>query len=396
MTPLRTLSLWPATLLAAMVLTLSACGGGDSPSTPSPLVPGVANAGQLKDATPINTVTLADLTAAVGAAGSKLPGAVPRYAVTSWRLTYVTSDGFGREVIASGLVSVPVKPDGARSPVLSYQHATIYKDAQAPSNQVAATEPPVVLASLGFIVVAADYVGYGASRGSQHPYLLSTPTAAVVMDLLTAARTWRQTQGVADNRQLFMLGYSEGGYTTLAAHRAMQASASPHLTQLVASVPGAGPYHVGVTLDAQLQRVRDESTALAALVSPGRLSKLGTTVRDEVRRLILRLVIPDDADVTFQSTFLDNFLADDAAAIDRDSNVHDWKPATPIRLFHGRDDQTVPYAASTRTLQAMQARGAGNTVTLTDCTATPASHLGCVAPYFSHALGQLAPLVRDL
>ena len=227
MTPLRTLSLWPAALLAAMVLTLSACGGGDSPSTPSPLVPGVANAGQLKDATPINTVTLADLTAAVGAAGSKLPGAVPRYAVTSWRLTYMTSDGFGREVLASGLVSVPVKPDGARSPVLSYQHATIYKDAQAPSNQVAATEPPVVLASLGFIVVAADYVGYGASRGSQHPYLLSTPTAAVVMDLLTAARTWRQTQGVADNRQLFMLGYSEGGYTTLAAHRAMQASAMP-------------------------------------------------------------------------------------------------------------------------------------------------------------------------
>ena len=396
MTPLRTLSLWPATLLAAMVLTLSACGGGDSPSTPSPLVPGVANAGQLKDATPINTVTLADLTAAVGAAGSKLPGAVPRYAVTSWRLTYMTSDGFGREVLASGLVSVPVKPDGARSPVLSYQHATIYKDAQAPSNQVAATEPPVVLASLGFIVVAADYVGYGASRGSQHPYLLSTPTAAVVMDLLTAARTWRQTQGVADNRQLFMLGYSEGGYTTLAAHRAMQASASPHLTQLVASVPGAGPYHVGVTLDAQLQRVRDESTALAALVSPGRLSKLGTTVRDEVRRLILRLVIPDDADVTFQSTFLDNFLADDTSAIERDSNVHDWKPEAPVRMFHGRDDQTVPYAASTRTLQAMQARGAGTTVTLTDCVATPASHLGCVAPYFSHALAQMAPWVRDL
>jgi pimeloyl-ACP methyl ester carboxylesterase len=396
MTPYRTLPLWPATLLAAMVLTLSACGGGDSPSTPVPLVPGVANAGQLKDATPVNTVTLADLTAAVGAAGSKLPGAVPRYAVTSWRLTYMTSDGFGREVLASGLVSVPVKPDGARSPVLSYQHATIYKDAQAPSNQVAATEPPVVLASLGYIVVAADYVGYGASRGSQHPYLLATPSAAAVMDLLTAARTWRQTRSLIDNGQLFLLGYSEGGYTTVAAHRALQTSASPHLAQLVASIPGAGPYHVGVTLDAQLQRVRDENAALAALVSPGRLSGQSTQVRNEVRRLILRLVIPDDADVTFQSTFLDNFLADDAAAIDRDSNVHDWKPAAPIRLFHGRDDQTVPYLASTRTLQAMQARGAGSTVTLTDCSATPASHTGCVVPYFNHALGQLAPLVRDL
>ena len=396
MTPYRTLTLWPATLLAAMVLTLSACGGGDSPSTPSPLVPGVANAGQLKDATPINTVTLADLTAAVGAAGSKLPGAVPRYAVTSWRLTYMTSDGFGRDVLASGLVSVPVKPDGARSPVLSYQHATIYKDAQAPSNQVAATEPPVVLASLGYIVVVADYVGYGASRGSQHPYLLATPSAAAVLDLLTAARTWRQSRNLNDNGQLFLLGYSEGGYTTVAAHRAMQDTASPHLAQLVASIPGAGPYHVGVTLDAQLQRVRDENAALAALVSPGRLSEQSTQVRNEVRRLIMRLVIPDDADVTFQSTFLDNLLADDTAAIERDSNVHDWKPVAPIRLFHGRDDQTVPYIASTRTLQAMQARGTGTTVTLTDCTATPATHLGCVAPYFSHALGQMAPLVRDL
>ena len=38
----------------------------------------------------------------------------------------------------------------------------------------------------------------------------------------------------------------------------------------------------------------------------------------------------------------------------------------------------------------------GSTVTLTDCNATPASHTGCVVPYFNHVLGQLAPLVRDL
>ena len=396
MIPSRRPALWPAIVLAATFLTLSACGDGDSPSTPVPVVPGVANGGQLKEATRINTVPLADLAAAVASGASKVAPATPLYPVTSYRLTYITSDGQGREVVASGLVSVPVKAAGARSPVISYQHATLYRNAQAPSNNVVASEPALVLASLGYIVVAADYVGYGASHASQHPYLLSTPSAAAVVDLLTAARTWRQTQGVADNGQLFLLGYSEGGYTTLAAHRALQNSASPHLAQLVASVPGAGPHHVGVTLDAQLQRVRDESTALAALVSPGLLSTLSTTVRDEVRRLILRLVIPDDADVTFQSTFLDNFLADDTSAIERDSNVHDWKPEAPVRLFHGRDDQTVPYAASTRTLQAMQARGAGSNVTLTDCTATPTSHLGCVAPYFSQALGQVAPLVRDL
>jgi pimeloyl-ACP methyl ester carboxylesterase len=215
------------------------------------------------------------------------------------------------------------------------------------------------------------------------------------MDLLTAASTWRRTSGVADNGQLFLVGYSEGGYATMAAHRALQATNSPHLRQLVSSIPGAGPYHVGVTMDLQLQRVRDENRLIAALVSPGLLRYLGSTVRNELRRLIMRLVIPDDADVTYQSTFLDNFLADDTGAIERDSNVHDWAPVAPVRMYHGRDDQTVPYAASQRALEAMQARGA-STATLTDCQATPSSHLGCVPPYFTFLMGHLAASARGL
>ncbi|MBK9985731.1 MAG: alpha/beta hydrolase [Betaproteobacteria bacterium] len=415
-----------ATLAVSVVLLLQGCGAGDSsPPEPSPLqaaiVPSsnttttspadstsrrllekplapdrvISGPGQLVSATLINTVAAADITAAVQG-HDKMPSALPVYAVTSYRLTYVTQDGYGTDVVASGLVSVPVKEPGSPSPVLSYQHATIFKDAQAPSNNVVPAEPTVILASLGFIVQAADYVGFGASKAGQHPYLLSAPTAAAVTDLLTAARTWRHNASVIDNGQLFLVGYSEGGYATIAAHRALQATNSSHLRQLVSSIPGAGPYHVGVTLDMQLQRVRDENVLIAGLISPGFLRYLGSKVRNEVRRLIMRLVVPDDADVTFQSTFLDNFLADDTSAIERDSNVHDWKPEAPVRMFHGRDDQTVPYAASTRTLQAMQARGAGTTVTLTDCVATPASHLGCVAPYFSHALAQMAPWVRDL
>ena len=418
-------SRWCATLLTvALVAALQGCGGGDgftpataagpASTTASSTVPPVddpasrrllepppdaervvSGPGQLVSATRINTLAAADITAAVQG-HDKMPTAHPVYSVTSYRLNYVTRDGRGNEVVASGLVSVPLKEPGSRSPLLGYQHATIFKDAQAPSNNVVPSEPTVILASLGFIVIAADYVGFGAAKAAQHPYLLSEPSAAAVTDLLTAARTWRHNAAVLDNGQLFLVGYSEGGYVTMATHRALQAGASIHRRQLVGSIPGAGPYHVGVTLDMQLQRVRDENAFIGGLISPGFLRYLGATVRNEVRRLILRLVIPDDADVTYQTTFLDNFLADDTAAIERDSNVHDWKPEAPVWMFHGRDDQTVPYAAATRTLQAMQARGAGPTVTLTDCAATPASHLGCVAPYFSHALGQMAPLVRDL
>ena len=97
----------------------------------------------------------------------------------------------------------------------------------------------------------------------------------------------------------------------------------------------------------------------------------------------------------FQTTFVDNFLADDTEAIERDSNVHDWKPATPVRLYHGRDDGTVPFAASTATLQAMQGRATPD-VALTECSATPSSHLGCVPTFFNFVIEQLAPVIRDL
>ena len=95
-------------------------------------------------------------------------------------------------------------------------------------------------------------------------------------------------------------------------------------------------------------------------------------------------------------TVLDNYLADDRAAIESLSDVYDWRPEVPVTLFHGRDDQTVSYLNASSTLQAMQARGAGNRVTLTDCTAQPAGHLQCALPYLQLMLDQFGKLARDL
>ena len=352
--------------------------------------------GELLSATRLGQITAAAITEATQVPGVRTPVVAAAYAVTTWRITYTTLDGQGRPVTASGLMALPDKAPGRASPVVSYQHGTIFYDAEAPTNAVTPDAPPVVMASLGAIVLAADYVGYGASKGVQHPYLLSAPTAAAVEDLLTAGLVWRTQNGVRGNGQLFLVGYSEGGYATLAAQRAIEQGNGPHRDMLVATVPGAGPYDVGVTLDLLLARVRDENRLLAALLSPGPLSNLGSSVRNEVRRALFRELVPGDADVSFQSTFIDNFLADDRQAIARDSDVHDWRPQRPVALFHGRDDRTVPYAVGARALQTMQAQGAA-AVSMTDCVASPTpDHLPCVAPYWQFMLGQLAPLVRDL
>ena len=217
-----------------------------------------------------------------------------------------------------------------------------------------------------------------------------------MVDFLTAAKTWRTQQGIADNQQLFMTGYSEGGYATMAAHRAMQTDNSAHLKNLRAVVPGAGPYNVQVTLDSLINVVRQENRLLGALISPGFLRYMGATTQREVRRALLRELTPEGADAVIDGKFLDNFLADDVDAMARDSNVHDWRPQLPVYLYHGRDDRTVPYTSSTSTLAAMQAQGAGNSVSLTDCPATPSSHIGCVPPFLGFVLSTIAPVAQDL
>ena len=395
-------------LLALVLAGLGACGGGGDDGSGSGTagmqqalaVPAATTAtigpGQLMSATLLQTVPLADLAAVLDSAPTL--GHRARYPVTTWRLTYVTRDGEGREVTASALAAVPVKPAGQRSPVMSWQHGTLFEDRRVPSNNQPLEEPAALMASLGYIVVAADYVGYGASKGVPHPYLMSAPTASAVVDLLTAAKTWRRTLGVPDNGQLFMAGYSEGGYATMAALRAMEAAGSPHLANLVGVSPGAGPYSVTATMDNMLALVRERSTFLRLVAWPGVLRSLSESTRSLLRELLLREAIPPEADVTLTSTFIDLYLSDDTAALDAVSNVHDWKPTFPVLMFHGRDDRTVGYDVATRTLSTQRSRGSVS-ASLTSCDAgagVPAGHLECVLPYFTFMLTAAQGAARDL
>ena len=384
-----------ALILTAAVF-LASCGGGGHDVTPAePNIAEVTGQGALVSVEALPSFSAQYFRDGLAAQNVIVPGAKPVYDVKAWRIRYMTLDGKGQPVEASGLIGVPVKNKGALSPVVSYQHGTIFKDALAPSNNLSATEPTLLMASMGYIAVAPDYVGYGASKGKEHPYLMATPTANAVVDLLTASRIWRQREGYASNGQLFLMGYSEGGYATVAAHRKIQSDNSIHLPQLVGSIPGSGPYHVGETMSVLLVRIRDQNPLIGGLLSPGLLKNLGATIRNEVRRQLVKALIPSDADITMDTTFIDYFLADDNAALDRDNNVHDWTPAKTVEMYHGKDDQTVPYSASTRTLQTMQTRGA-TSVNLTDCSALPAGHLECVPPYFDFALSSLKNKARDL
>ncbi|HTD03445.1 hypothetical protein [Undibacterium sp.] len=383
----------------AASLTIAGCGGGDSsnsgggqvvitdPSNP----PGP---GQFQAAVFIRTVSVGDVAAALPAGAAS--AFIPLYSVDTYKLTYTTTDSSGHSVTASGLAAIPRKASSLASPVLSYQHATAKTDAEAPSNHATPDEPAVLFASMGYLVSAADYVGYGASKGLPHPYLLAAPTAASVSDFITASARWRKSQAIADNGQLFFTGYSEGAYATIATLRFLTQNQTASSALPVTTFAGAGPYDVALTLNYLLAAVRQQNPALGALISPGFLRNLGANDRANLARLLLLAALGGQSNVSFDPTFLNNFLNDDTAAIASQSSVVDWTPQSPIVFFAGRDDTTVPYANTDSIVQAMSNRGAGALIQRIDCPAQPSEHLPCVSPFLVSDIARLGALAKGL
>ncbi|MFZ6771888.1 alpha/beta hydrolase family protein [Undibacterium sp. SXout7W] len=383
------------TLMSALV---AGCGGGSSNAPVTPVVtPDVANplgSGHFEAATFIKTVNVADVAAALP---TDVAAAVkPLYSVDTYKITYTTTDAAGRSVIASGLAAIPRKATSIASPVLSYQHATIKIDAGAPSNHATADEPAVLFASLGYLVSATDYVGYGASKGLPHPYLLATPTAVSVIDFMTATSRWRQMKAIADNGQVFLTGYSEGAYASMATLRLLTQNKTASTILPVSTYIGAGPYDVVLTLNATLDAIRKDNPILGALISPGFLKILGANDRANVRNLLLLSALGTQSDISFDPTFLDNFLNDDYSSITVQSNVYDWTPQSPIQFFHGRDDTTVPYANTDLAFHTMTKRVAPSLTELTDCPAKPSEHLACVPSFLINDITRLSAVARGL
>ncbi|MFN3785493.1 MAG: alpha/beta hydrolase family protein [Thiothrix sp.] len=398
----------------AMAL-LTACGGGGgttdtanatNPSnattsvnstlnavTPVPLPPRIINTrGALLDGKPLKTHDISANRAAANGAAKQIPALAPVYATTLYRLTYQTVDAQGQLTKASGVLVLPQKPAGSKSPLLSFQHGTIFYDREAPSNDLSATTPHNILASLGYVVAAADYVGYGESRGKAHPYLQREPSAAAVVDFLTAAHQWLAEHRFPLNEQLFLTDYSEGGYVTLAAQQALEAAGVP----ITASVAGAGPYDLQYTLDQLLssKAILASTRSALGLRRPEVAAKYPGKFDEALVDTLLYFLIPKNSDIKFDKTFLLDWMADDYVTM-RHNSVHDWQARAPTRLTHGRGDNTVPFGNSTRALESMRLRGTPD-LDLAECYATPPDHSECIRPYAQFLTDYFRNFARDL
>ena len=329
--------------------------------------------------------------------------------------TYNTALESGDIVVASGIVVLPLDKSGV-SPMLSYQHTTIFHDESVPSNDHVQDMTPIFTASAGFVTVAPDYIGYGASKALSHPYIQAAPSANSVIDLIRAARTYLAQRDIGLNGQLFLAGYSEGGYVSMAAHQQMETLYSEEFP-VTASVVGAGPYDVRGTVDEMLlntTRINSpayfgfivhgydryyelDNLTLRAIASPHHMT-VDEYYDGNSTSSAINSLLPRDTDELFNGYFLSDYagITGELSLKYRldENNVYNWAPKAPIRLYHGQNDETVPYSNSSTALTAMTANEASE-VTLTDCEMVPSTHVNCAAGFATFATNYLLNASTD-
>ena len=344
-----------------------------------------------------------------------------KYPVDNYKIIYKTTTPDNKIINASGLLSLPKKAIQQQSPVVAYHHGTILKNSDAPSLNFSASAPESLPASLGYIMVSPDYVGYGESSKHPHPYSHAKTLASASVDLLRATKKWLVDNHIKTNQQLFVTGYSEGGYAAMAAQKLLQESFTREFN-VTASVLAAGAYNMSGTA-ALLTKV----DTLAYPVSVAYIIKNIDTIyangliNDAVKADFSYIfdsyfdgthsageingLLGDDPDTWLKKSFLDS-LADGSnqnfLPPMQENDLYDWTPKTPTKLFHGEDDQVVPYSNAEKALATMKTNGAKD-IEIVNCstvlpgfTISPASHSKCAYPYFIYTIFHFNGLAQDL
>ncbi len=320
-------------------------------------------------------------------------------------LNYPTVTAGGETINCSGLAIIPVTTNSStRLPLLSFQHPTQVLRKNSPSIcQLLDPQLSVPIAALiaasGYIVTLPDYPGMGVNS-NVHPYCHHSLAYSCV-DMVRATRNYLHTIGNHSwDGRLFLMGYSEGGYATLATAKELQLHHASEFT-VSAVAPLDGPHSLSDTMKTVMLTAGTEydspyflpyvvdgyDSVYAATISdlswsnaiipstPSRpdfsvalrqVTESGTNSGSEIDALIRSVPGYAGPRSILTASFmagLSNAASPIAVTLASNNSYAAWTPAMPIRLMHNREDDLVPFGNSTNAYRAFAA-AASHTVAL--------------------------------
>ncbi len=358
------------------------------------------------------TRSASDLQTFLGAGSLNIDISALQFDVELYKVTYLTAYK-GDMITASGMVILPKTTDEVS--MVSFQHGTITANSQAPSALALSSTELLLyagLASPGFIGVVPDFIGFGSSASIMHPYYVESLTASSVIDNLKAARELAIEKGVNFNGNLFLAGYSQGGYATMATHKSLELNPEENFN-LIASFPASGGYDVKsmqeyffglTTYDnpyymayvAQAYKTTfDFTQPLTDFFQEPYASRIpnffdgsltSSSINDQLTFTVADLIVPDikaniDTDPKYKyikDAFIENSLVD-------------WKPTIKMFMYHGDADITVPFENSVTSFNKLIDNGASPDVVKLFAI-EGATHSTGVLPYIEDFISKMLEL----
>jgi len=283
------------------------------------------------------------------------------YDLRMYNLEYETIDQFGNIAIASGAIVVPV--DQLQTfPLVSFHHGTQIERSGTYS-QDGNLDLLTMWLGTTYVSLFPDYLGLGISEVF-HPYQINIPSATASVDMIIASKEFCQLNDIYINNQLFLTGYSEGGYVSAAVQKMIEEEYSDIL-DITASTLCAGAYDMSGTMF-------DLMIAEEEYGEPYYLPYIIFSYHDSYGILddISDYFLPEYSD-TLQILFNGEFGASsinsvmpsipihvmDPQLVDevtenynhpfreklRENDLYDWAPQSPTKIIHSYEDELVPY-----------------------------------------------------
>lgn len=371
---------------------------------------GSSFAQQITSATFLGSQTKEDI-------GNDLGIPIFQYDVDYYKLTYESKDAKGNPDELSALLMLPKSP-GATFPVLFYEHGTSSCKECVPSRfgQSGGEEGQagLVFSAMGYVTLLPDYVGMGDGNGFQ-TYVHYQTSVDASDDLLTAFRAWAADNDVLINDQLFITGYSQGGYASMAFQKGMQEKYGE--SSVTAASHNSGPYSLsGVMRDLILldtiyyypayipntflgmNEVYEMYTDLNEFFKPEFISDIQAYHDGTLDLVSLNTRIIDTLELHYGASISNKMIIDSELAdmtnnpnhpinlILKENDVHNWVPKSPTRIFYCKGDDQVPYMNSVVAEDTMYALGADPNLVSASNLNDNFDHAGCVKPAFMNTL----------
>ncbi len=342
--------------------------------------------------------------------------------VDIYELYYNTQLPSGKEVVATGLYYVP---KGVQLfPIMQYNHGTVTRNRTSYDYNGESTICKIFAAD-SYAVAWQDYIGLGKAEGF-HPYQHAETAGQSGVDLLKAIKEINQDLGLITNNELFITGYSQGGYSTMAVHKMIEEKYAT-VFNVTASSPMSGAYDMAGVQSKVMEIEYTQPHYLPYLlygyqelynIIDGEFEQIFVAPYDSIIPLyfdkqhsvneindILPSIPMDMIDPLYADEFRNNpdFLF---RKVLEENNLYKWIPQAPVQFCYCKSDEEVTYENAIVAYDWMKKNGAkniikrnvGNTFSHHDCASYAAMYTKFYFDSFRNGAknGTRGPIMKNI